>query len=134
MSTNGLSQRCGRGVLVGLALALFASAQAEPTLRDIVREELRGQSYLLIETEGEAPRLLLFPKAGEEPMPLEQLRLLVELGDPDPDVRYEAVLRLSDAELPDTHAWLAAALNDPSADVREAADAVINDLMDDEDD
>lgn len=126
-----MSRLCARGALAGLALAVCAGAAAEPGLRDIVREELRGQSYLLIETEGEAPRLLLFPRAGAEPMPLEQLQLLVELGDPDPDVRIEAVLKLSDADIPDTDAWLAAALNDPSAEVREAAEAVIDDLADD---
>ncbi|MDX1508242.1 MAG: HEAT repeat domain-containing protein [Woeseiaceae bacterium] len=134
MSTRGLSHHCGRGAFAGLALALCAAAFAAPTLRDIVREQLRGQSYMLIETEGQPPRLLLFPRAGAEPMPLEHLRLLVELGDPDPDVRLEAVLELSDTDFPDTPAWLAAALNDPSAEVREAAEAVLDDLGDAGDD
>ena len=102
-------------------------------MRDIVREELRGQSYMLIETEGQAPRLLLFPRASGEPMPLQHLQLLVALGDPDPEIRFEAVLRLSDLDFPDTHAWLAAALSDPEPEVREAAEAVLDDLGDDED-
>ena len=125
-----------RGAFLGLAFVLCVQASADDSLRDRPHRELRHESYILIETPGAAPRLLLLsdgidipvadPREGSQSERID--RALVLLADGDPEVRADAVLTLGDLQAP--RHLIAAALSDPAPVVREAAAAVLEDLDD----
>ena len=134
-----MSHALGRGALLGLASVLCAAALADDALREWVQREYRGESYMLIEKPGEEPRLLLFDRGDnaliQEAFPADARRAriaaaVVALANGDAEVRIEAVLALADEDGADVAHLIAGALNDPSPDVREAAEAALEDLAD----
>jgi HEAT repeat protein len=120
----------GRGALAGLAFFFCIHGQAIASkLGDTVHRLFRHQSYILVEMPTEPARLLLLStESNSESLSFEDAvlrQVLVDLSDIDPDVREDAVLALADIDAEGAFDILAAALADPSSQVRDTAAAVI---------
>lgn len=136
---NRRSHAHGRGALLCVASVLCGQAFADSGLRQWVAEEYRGRSYMLVERPGETPTLYLFDaRDGESAeLTLEQLArmrridlAMQQLASADPSVREDAVLALADEDDASLAHLIVTALNDESADVRDAAEAALEDLTD----
>ncbi len=120
--------RTDRGAVLALVLSVAASAGANEALRETLSRLHADQSYVLVERPDEAPRLILLsPGDGSEPPAPDPALIdaIKALGSDDAGVREDAVLRLDD--LGADPALLIGAFDDPSADVRDAALAVLED-------
>jgi len=129
-------------LIVDSALALedlvTLHTQPEP-LAILLRRLLRQHSYDLVDadTPGSTPHLTVFSaspatnlawRADSAPRQTVIDQALLDLSSPDPDVRQEAVLTLSDTGDRDLAVHFVSSLEDPDIGVREAASAAIEDM------
>lgn len=134
MATRASHAR-GRGApLLGLASLLCLPAFADGSFADRVFETYGTRSYVLIEEVGKAPRLILLYNPGDpRPQPAGTHvsaidRIVLDLADPDVEVRVDAVLSLAEFDRDKVDHLLLAATLDASAEVRSTAEAVLEDM------
>lgn len=141
-----------RAVLAAIGEECEIDIRSEATLEEAVtvslgpmplaaalRRLLRDHSYILLSDVAgdEVQSLWILPPAGTldtESAGWSSGRdaaidaIVLDLGDPDPDVREEAVLSLGDIGGPSVVPFLLQSLADSSVDVRKAAEAVLDDI------
>lgn len=137
---EAIGKECGIDIRSGAALGQPVTvALAAMPVSDALRRLLREHSYILLsgaEGGGVHSLWILAPAEGEdEPRHGWSLgrdaaidAIVRDLGDPDPEVREEAVLSLGDRGHESVVPFLLPALVDPSGDVRRAAEAVLDDI------
>lgn len=103
-------------------------------LGDLVRRLLRHHSYLYVEQPG-VDQVWVFAKRDSRQRPGwrtshgdDTRQVALELTDPDPEVRIEAVLAAAESEPAAAIPLLLPAILDPAPAVRDAAQAVLEDL------
>lgn len=136
-----------RRVLEALARRGFVEVMATPALDErvdlhadatslqvLLHRLLRRYSYIHLEKPG-IDQLWVLPEAGTTSSvawragaEVELARLRLDLTDPDPAVREDAVLALSDLSPGITIDLVVPAISDPVEAVREAAEAVLEDI------
>lgn len=119
--------RCG--VLCGLALFFASPATADEALREAVRQQLRDESYMLVENQDGA-RLFIFSTGSVSAVtthqpgdgPARQLDEALEMTQSaDPRTRVRGLTLLSDVDDPAALDAGLVLLSDPVAAVREEA-------------
>lgn len=101
---------------------------------DLVRRLLRHDSYMYVEQPG-IDQVWVFAKGAAQPGTGWRAshvavpgQLTLDLTDPDPDVRVDAVLAAAELAPASVYPLLLPATQDPAPDVREAAEAVLEDI------
>lgn len=105
-----------------------------PSLGDLLQRLLRQHSYVYIQQPG-IDRLLILAKGHEQSAARWRATareaptvVHLELTDPDPEVRLEAVLATADLATSTAVQLLVPSIHDPAPAVRDAAEAVLEDL------
>lgn len=136
MRTTKLSHAQVRGAILGLALFFgVASPTAATELGELVQRWFADQSYILIENPSRPPRLILLGDGATQVEPSKHGRLmqqaLLDLAHRDASVREDALLSLADIGPDNIADLIASSLADPSADVRDTAASILEDLATD---
>ena len=103
-------------------------------LRDLVRHLLRHDSYMYVEQPG-IDQVWVFARSNARPGPgwhtghaAVPRHITLELTDPDPEVRMDAVLAASELAPAAAVPLLLPAMQDPEPAVSDAAEAILEDL------
>ncbi|MBT8099715.1 MAG: hypothetical protein KJO82_08190 [Gammaproteobacteria bacterium] len=122
-----------RGAVFGLALFLSTTGSTQATeLHELVQRLFGEQSYVLVEYHSQPPRLLLIGETeleadtGDNTRQIQQA--LLDLADRDPATREDALLALADLDNRLVTDLVASALADSSADVRDTAASILEDM------
>lgn len=138
---EAVAERCNVEVRSNIAALELVTLDAGPRpLPRLLRTLLRDHSYVLQygeDKEGARWLWILAPAGARDPgstwsaMDDEEAfdELVLALADPDPEVRLETVLALGDIGGRKVEPFLSQSLDDTSEDVREAARAVLDDVV-----